>query len=349
MRKAIYVASLLALLPLGGASTDVAVAGANPPWAYPVAPQNLPARDPNKIITVPGSDKKYNEVEVNNPFGPPDWFPGDHAPMPKVVATGNRPEPRACSLCHLTSGDGHPESAGVAGLPVGYFIRQLQEFANGGRVGIRANPMIQITRGMSAEDMQESARYFAGRQPRVGYVKVVEAATVPKTYVGAGGMRFVSAGADAGTEPIGQRIITIPQDEAAKHARNPRVGFDHLVPPGSIKKGEELATTGGGGKTVPWAICHGPGLKGLGDVPPIANRDLLYTFRQLNDIQNGARSSSSAALMRPVVAKLTAEDMINLAAYVGSLNPWGSHDRQRPDDGRRSTFRRRQEMKWRCL
>src|SRR5262245_28994868 len=84
MRKVIYVVSLLALWPFGGASTDVAVAGPNPPWAYPVAPQGLPPRDANKIVTVPGSDKKYNEVEVNNPYGPPDWFPNLHPPMPKV-------------------------------------------------------------------------------------------------------------------------------------------------------------------------------------------------------------------------------------------------------------------------
>ena len=51
--------------------------------------------------------------------------------------------------------------------------------------------------------MKEAADYFAEHKPRQGYVKVIEAATVPKTYVGAGAMRFVSQGAGAGTEPIG--------------------------------------------------------------------------------------------------------------------------------------------------
>src|SRR5205085_7673474 len=120
-------------------------------------------------------------------------------------------------------------------------------------------------------------------------------------YIGAGAMRFATTGAGAGMEPIGQRIITLPQDEHGAEARNPRIGFDHHVPPGSIKKGEELATTGGNGKTVACAICHGPGLRGLGEVPPIANRDLLYTVRQLNDIQNGARSGNASALMRQAV------------------------------------------------
>ena len=98
MRKLLYVLALT-LIP------GIASAGPNPPWAYPVGPQ-APQRDPNKVITVPGSDKKYNEVEVNNPFGPPDWFPGDHAPLPKQVANGSRPDPRACGLCHLATGDG---------------------------------------------------------------------------------------------------------------------------------------------------------------------------------------------------------------------------------------------------
>ena len=65
-----------------------------PDWAYPVPPQGLPRPDPNKIVKVPGSDKTYNEAQVNNPFGPPDWFPSDHPPMPKAVA---RAASRSCA------------------------------------------------------------------------------------------------------------------------------------------------------------------------------------------------------------------------------------------------------------
>jgi len=303
------------------AAPAVALAGENPPWAYPANPPGTIQRDANKIVTQPGSDKKYNEVEVNNAFGPPDWFPGDHPAMPKVVSNGDRPESRACALCHLTTGDGHPESAGIAGLPAPYIERQLREFQSAGRSGFRANTMVAIARGMSDEDVKAAARYFASIKPLKGYVKVVEAATVPKTYVGAGAMRFVVKGAGEGTEPIGQRIITIPQDEDAAEARNPRHGFTHYVPPGAIKKGEELVKTGGNGKTVACAVCHGPTLHGIGEVPPIAGRDLLYIVRQLNDMQNGARTGSAMALMKQVVAKLTLDDMISLAAYLGSQDP----------------------------
>ena len=40
----------------------------------------------------------------------------------------------------------------------------------------------------------------------------------------------------------------------------------------TIKAGETLATTGGAGKTIRCAICHGADLKGLGNVPPLAGR-----------------------------------------------------------------------------
>ena len=49
------------------------------------------ASQARRTVTVPGSDKTYNEVQVNDPFGPPDWFPGDHAPLPKTVAEGLAP------------------------------------------------------------------------------------------------------------------------------------------------------------------------------------------------------------------------------------------------------------------
>jgi cytochrome c553 len=43
--------------------------------------------------------------------------------------------------------------------------------------------------------------------------------------------------------------------------------------------------------------------------------------RQLYDFQQHARAGSAAALMAPVVEKLSQDDMISLAAYVSSLQP----------------------------
>jgi cytochrome c553 len=132
-------------------------------------------------------------------------------------------------------------------------------------------------------------------------------------------MRFAAAGGEM--EPIGNRIIVLPEDEARAKMRDPHSGFIDYVPNGSIAKGEALAATGGEGRTIPCAICHGPTLQGLGEVPPITGRPPTYIVRQLNDMQTGARSGISTALMKAVVEKLTAEDMIALAAYLGSREP----------------------------
>jgi cytochrome c553 len=79
--------------------------------------------------------------------------------------------------------------------------------------------------------------------------------------------------------------------------------------------------TGGEGKTTACTICHGPALKGLGEVPGITGRPATYIFRQLSDMKTGNRSGPWVELMKPVVAKLSQDDMIALAAYLGSLDP----------------------------
>ena len=56
-------------------------------------------------------------------------------------------------------------------------------------------------------------------------------------------------------------------------------------------------------------------------MPGLAGRSAVYIFRQLYDIQHGARKGVSVALMQPVVAKLTQDDMIALAAFMASRTP----------------------------
>jgi cytochrome c553 len=102
--------------------------------------------------------------------------------------------------------------------------------------------------------------------------------------------------------------------------RDPRTGFVAYVPNGSIAKGEALVTMGAG-KTVACATCHGATLQGLGDVPALAGRHPNYIVRQLWNMQNGDRAGASAALMRPVVEKLSNDDMLAIAAYVASRTP----------------------------
>jgi cytochrome c553 len=310
MRNMILI-SVLSLL------SSVATAADNPDWAYPVNPPP-PQLDNVTPKSLPGSSKQYTQAQIDDPFNPPDWFPDEHPPMPPAVAQGTKPAARACAQCHLPSGDGHPESSSLAGLPVRYLMQQMAAFKNGHRKGVRATTMVTIAQAISDADALAASEYFASLKPGI-FTKVVETDTVPKSFVGAGGMRFAELGGEK--EPIGNRIIVLPQDEARAKLRDPKSGFIDYVPVGSIEKGEALVKTGGGGTTIPCAMCHGQNFKGLGDWPAIAGRPPTYIVRQLNDMQNGARSGDSMTLMKGVVERLTLDDMISIAAYLGSREP----------------------------
>ncbi len=110
-------------------------------------------------------------------------------------------------------------------------------------------------------------------------------------------------------------------NEQSEPLRNPRSGFVAYVPVGSIKKGEALVTTGGSGRTVACGVCYGADLRGMGPVPHIAGRSPSYLARQMYDMQSGARHGEWSSLMQPVVAKLTDEDYVSIAAYVSSRMP----------------------------
>jgi cytochrome c553 len=90
---------------------------------------------------------------------------------------------------------------------------------------------------------------------------------------------------------------------------------------GDWRRLETLAKTGGSGTTITCSICHGRELKGVGPIPPIAGRSPTYIVRQLYEFQHSGRTGSASALMKQTVEKLSQDDMIALAAYVGSLEP----------------------------
>jgi cytochrome c553 len=307
--------------------------GAPPPWAYgfpsaavatpPAAPAPAAAAAPDAAPRqIPGSSASFTLAQIRDGFGPADWFPGDHPAMPEIVAHGKRPDVRACSLCHYPNGKGRPENAGVSGLPVAYFIQTMADFKGETRKSAdprkaNTNLMIAYAKAMTDEEVRSAAEYFAAMK-WTPWIKVVEAGTVPKTRI-AGGMFLKVDGSE--TEPIGDRIIELPDDtDRTESLRDPRSGFTAYAPPGSIKKGEALVTNGGG-KTTRCAVCHGPDLKGLGPVPGIAGRSPSYTVRQLFDTQRGTRKGVWADLMKPVVANLTSEDMLAIAAYTASRIP----------------------------
>jgi len=178
--------------------------------------------------------------------------------------------------------------------------------------------MLHIGKHTGEAEAKAAAEYFSSLKYKQ-WIRVVETPTVPRTEVIIGSMLAPVEG--GGAEPLGQRIIETAEDLERVELRDSRVGFVAYVPPGSIKKGEALATSGSTGRTIQCSICHGKELKGLGDVPALAGRSPTYMFRQLYDIKAGARAGSGAQLMKAVVEQLTIEDMIALAAYAGSRAP----------------------------
>jgi cytochrome c553 len=316
--KRFLAGAVLSLVPALALGADNAVA---PPWAYPAQEPGAPRQqDDGQPKHVPGSDQAFTAREVGNFFGIKDWFPNERPPMPDVVQNGRRPEVRGCAGCHLPNGLGHPESADLAGLNPDYFFQQVKDFQSGKRHNVipaRSNGMVTIAKAMTDDEIKAAAGYFASLKP-TKWVKVMEADTVPATYVGGGNMRFVKP--DGGTEPIGQRIIEVPEDAERVELRDPHSGFVAYVPPGSIKKGEALVT-GANGKAVSCSVCHGQDLKGLGNVPGIAGLHPVYIVRQLLDIQQSARDGTATQLMKPVVTNLTQDDIVSIAAYVASKNP----------------------------
>jgi cytochrome c553 len=301
---------LLALLALPAAAAE------RPEWAFGPEQPNPRPPDDGILKQAPGSAKFYTQAQIDDPMHPPDWFPDEHPSMPRVVAQGNGTTVRACIGCHLTNGHGHPENSRLPGATAGYLARQLADFRSGARAGVAAT-MINIAKGMTEDEIREASSYFAGLKV-LRWTRVVETETVPKTYF-RGNRRLQSP--EGGSEPIGDRVIEVPEDPARNALRDPHSGNISYVPIGSVARGEALAASGGAGKTIACTICHGPALKGLGDVPGIAGQSPLTLARQLYYMQTGERNGAMAALMKAVVAKLSADDILALSAYVASREP----------------------------
>lgn len=296
---------------------------APPAWAYPVNPPGFkPAPDDGTTRKVPDSAAGYTLTQLRDLFVSPDWHPADYPVRPQSVSDGRKPDAFACGSCHRADGPGGPENANLTGLPATYMIQQLADFKSGARKSAVPDrgPIInkhRTTQAVSESEVQAAVAYFSAIKPR-SIVRVVEASTVPKTYVSGWHMVAMKSGE---REPIGQRVIEVPDDVEQFVSRDTRARFTAYVPPGSIKKGQSLAADGGAGKTVQCGICHGPDLKGLGPIPGIAGRSPSYIVRQLYDFKHGFRAGTGSALMKPSVEKLTLDDMVNLAAYAASLAP----------------------------
>lgn len=312
----------LASAPVFGAETKAPGAEMPPAWAYPVNPPDLePAVDDGSLRHVPGSTRAYTLGQLRDFFAAPDWHPGDHPVMPGVVAFGRKPDVYACGFCHRADGRGGPENASIAGLPAAYIVQQMADFKSGARKSsvpsrLPVAAMTALSVAASAAEIDTAAAYFSALRPAAN-ITVVETALVPKSYV-TGWHLAAMPGSER--EPIGQRIVEVPENLEHFVSRDSRAHFIAYVPIGSVEQGRALVASGGG-RTAACAGCHGPDLRGLGAIPPLAGRSPTYLVRQLHDFKHGARAGSGSILMKPVVERLEIEDMIAIAAYAAALPP----------------------------
>ena len=215
---------------------------------------------------------------------------------------------------------GTSENASLAGLPAAYIIQQMADFKSGARKSSEPkmgppNAMIADAKAATDAEIREAA----------GVARVVPLPHVDSRrrdgHRAAHARRRMDARADLGHRAAGPADHRDARDLGRTELRDGASGFVAYVPVGAVAAGEALARTGGNGRTQACATCHGPGLTGLGPVPPLAGRSPSYTVRQLFDFQQGSRKGPWAALMAAAVERLTIDEMIELAAYTASLEP----------------------------
>jgi cytochrome c553 len=290
-----------------------------PDWAFPVNPPSKESSAPPSDRTehVAGSKLAFSDKQLNDEFFVADWFPAEHGTMPAAVSVGRKPAVMPCAVCHLPTGTGGPAEAALPGLPVDYILEQINEFRAGRRTVAQPNmqsarEMEKVAKGVTDADRLAAARYFS--QLRfTSHFHVVETDTVPKTRIGLVCLHVKVPG----TEPLGQRIVEVPDDAKQWEIGNPHTEFTAYVPKGSIARGAALVSSGDG--ALPCRSCHGPDLKGAGMVPGIAGRSPSYLARQLYDIKAGTRRGAAVALMVPEVAHMTPSDRIAIVSYLASL------------------------------
>ena len=294
-----------------------------PDWPYPKGAHEPSKPDDGKLFHIPGSKKSYTDTQINGSTSTVDWFPELHPAPPAPVIEGKQGAYKACGQCHLIDGRGKPDTADLQGLPVAYFLQQLADMKEGKRRSLvpraTVNDMIPVAKALDDADAKAAAEYFHSL-PVARNIRVIETDSVPVTLPGPHNVQLIDA--SGAKEPIGLRIIEVPEDVNRTMLRDSTSGFIAYAPTGSVKRGELLAKTGDAGRTLPCATCHGEGLKGLGDVfPPLAGRSAAATARQLYDFKSGARDGRNAIAMKPVVARLTDQDIVDLTAYIASLQP----------------------------
>ncbi|MBS0379917.1 MAG: c-type cytochrome [Proteobacteria bacterium] len=272
-------------------------------------------------LHVAGSSRTYAPIDLRDWANAVDWFPDEHSPMPDVVQHGSAAlgeRRRACAFCHRVNGGGRPENAPVAGLPVEYFLRQLEDFRSGRRHSTdprkpNVPTMIAIAQAISPAEALAAAEYYA-KQSGAPRIRIIESDRAPPIQLH--GNLFVATSNER-TELLTDRIAELLDGDHEQFNDNPHVGYMAYVPRGSIERGRVLAAAGSPAQSC--TACHGADLRGLALGPPLAGRSPSYLVRQLYDFKTGARDGSQAPLMKPIASRLSTEQMTDIAAYIASL------------------------------
>lgn len=318
----LYAVLVAAIFLVTSACGREAAQSASPvDWAYTRAPASAEPTVAPGVYHIPDSRRSFTAEQINGD-DPVDWIPEEHPPAPSVVYHQRPRGPIPCASCHYFNGKGFLEVPDLAGLPQAYIIQQVLEFRSGRRVSTQKGRvatalMIGVAKQVTDAELAEAAAYFS-HLPRRPWIRTVETETVPVTkpdYFG-----WLDLVKNGGTEMIRGRIIELPEDWDRTWVEDPHSSVVAYVPAGSLSRGKKLARIGGAG-AAPCTACHGPGLSGWGEAPPIAGRSPSYMARMLWDIKTGARTGPAVALMQPTVAALSGPEITDLAAYLASLPP----------------------------
>ena len=194
----------------------------------------------------------------------------------------------------------------MAGLPEAYIKQQLLDYRSGKRKAIGPEQylpvqnMIRLSKALTDQEIDDSARYFAQQKLR-RRVYIIESLRIPRAERAAWIWQEYG-----GTEDLDGRLLEVTQDLARHERRDDRLEYLAYVPPGAINRGKRLVL-GGEGKTVACTQCHLANLKGTATIPPIAGRSPTYLLRQMLGLRNGVRGQRSLGADDPVVENSTSK------------------------------------------
>lgn len=292
----IHLRSTSLFIALACALVTGAAAGAESPpaWAYVANPPDFKlSPDDGATRRVPGSSAGYTLTQTRDRFLAPDWHAADYPPLPEVVARGRKPDVFACGFCHRADGPGGPENANLTGLPASYIVQQMLDFKSGARKS--AVPALgpqtlkaTLAKAVTQDEIEAAAAYFSSIKPRA-IVRVVEASTVPRTFVAGW---FLAASKTGETEPIGQRIIEVPEVLEHFESRDTRARFIAYVPPDSSSKARRSPPLVGVGRQCSARAVTGPASEVWDPFPA------SQVVRQATSCDNSMITSTARALAR---------------------------------------------------